>query len=83
MVPEDLSGPTPVPRALPVPRLRGQDTAEIYPVPTKAETQGRTELALGKWLKTRTRHNVVVATKVTKHLLEVTRSQRGVYLREL
>lgn len=36
----------------------------MYPVPPRAETQGRTEIALGKWLKTRTRHNVVVATKV-------------------
>lgn len=37
----------------------------MYPVPPKPETQGRTEIALGKWLKTRTRHNVVVATKVS------------------
>lgn len=41
-----------------------QDAAETYPVPPRPETQGRTEIALGKWLKTRTRHNVVVATKV-------------------
>lgn len=41
------------------------DTAEIYPVPTKAETQGRSEIALGKWIKARkNRENVVVATKV-------------------
>lgn len=37
----------------------------MYPVPPRPETQGRTEIALGKWLKTRTRHNVVVATKVS------------------
>ncbi len=36
----------------------------MYPVPAKAETQGRTEIALGKWLKTVPRHNVIVATKV-------------------
>lgn len=36
----------------------------MYPVPAKAETQGRSEIALGKWLKTVPRHNVVVASKV-------------------
>jgi len=36
----------------------------MYPVPAKAETQGRTEIALGKWLKTVPRHDVIVATKV-------------------
>ncbi|CAM9919219.1 unnamed protein product, partial [Laminaria digitata] len=41
------------------------DAAEMYPVPPRPETQGSTEIALGKWLKTRTRHNVVVATKVS------------------
>lgn len=43
-----------------------KDAAEMYPVPAKAETQGRTEIALGKWLKSVARHNVVVATKVRK-----------------
>lgn len=28
------------------------DAAEIYPVPTKAETQGKTEEYIGTWLKT-------------------------------
>lgn len=36
----------------------------MYPVPPRPETQGRTEIALGKWLKSVPRHNVVVATKV-------------------
>lgn len=27
------------------------DTAEMYPIPTKAETQGRTETYIGEWLK--------------------------------
>eukprot|EP00903_Cladosiphon_okamuranus_P016715 g15407.t1 len=40
------------------------DAAEMYPVPPRAETAGRTEIALGKWLKTVPRHNVIVATKV-------------------
>ncbi|KAJ9522733.1 hypothetical protein QJQ45_019856 [Haematococcus lacustris] len=44
------------------------DTAEIYPVPTKAETQGRTDKYiggwLGTWLKGRKRDSVVVLTKV-------------------
>lgn len=36
----------------------------MYPVPPRPETAGRTEIALGKWLKTVPRHNVIVATKV-------------------
>src|SRR5690606_7733684 len=40
------------------------DTAEMYPVPPKAETQGRTESYLGTWLaRTGARSKVVVATK--------------------
>jgi aryl-alcohol dehydrogenase-like predicted oxidoreductase len=42
------------------------DTAEMYPVPPRAETQGRTEQYIGSWLAARrTRHRVVLATKVT------------------
>ncbi|WP_168014098.1 NADP(H)-dependent aldo-keto reductase [Halomonas salinarum] len=42
------------------------DTAEMYPVPPKAETQGLTEAYVGSWLKARgTRDDVVLATKVT------------------
>lgn len=42
------------------------DAAEMYPVPPKAETQGRTEQYLGSWLKARgTRARVILATKVT------------------
>ena len=41
------------------------DTAELYPVPPRAETQGRTEAYLGNWLKTRRdRDRLVIATKV-------------------
>lgn len=40
------------------------DTAEMYPVPTKAETQGKTDLIIGKWLKTVDRSKVILATKV-------------------
>lgn len=42
------------------------DTAEMYPVPPNAETQGRTETYIGTWLAARgKRDDVVVATKVT------------------
>jgi aryl-alcohol dehydrogenase-like predicted oxidoreductase len=42
------------------------DTAEMYPVPPMAETQGRTETFIGSWLKKRGgRDRVVVATKFT------------------
>ena len=41
------------------------DAAEMYPVPPKGETQGRTETYLGTWLKHQQRDKVVVATKIT------------------
>jgi len=41
------------------------DAAEIYPVPPKSETQGRTESIIGSWLASRkARDKVMVATKV-------------------
>jgi aryl-alcohol dehydrogenase-like predicted oxidoreductase len=40
------------------------DTAEMYPVPTKAETQGATDRCIAKWLKGRDRSKVILATKV-------------------
>jgi aryl-alcohol dehydrogenase-like predicted oxidoreductase len=40
------------------------DTAEMYPVPGKAETQGRTEEYVGEWLKMQQRDKVILATKV-------------------
>ncbi|WP_447927166.1 NADP(H)-dependent aldo-keto reductase [Vreelandella sp. EE27] len=41
------------------------DTAEMYPVPPKAETQGLTERYVGSWLKARgARDDVVLATKI-------------------
>lgn len=41
------------------------DAAEMYPVPPKPETQGRTEQYIGSWLKkTGRRNDVVIATKV-------------------
>ncbi len=41
------------------------DTAELYPVPPRAETYGRTEAIIGQWLKARPgmRERVVIATK--------------------
>ncbi len=41
------------------------DTAELYPVPPRAETQGRTEAHIGSWLVRRGgRERLVIATKV-------------------
>jgi aryl-alcohol dehydrogenase (NADP+) len=40
------------------------DTAEMYPVPPNAQTQGRTEKFLGTWLKNQSRDKLYVATKV-------------------
>jgi aryl-alcohol dehydrogenase-like predicted oxidoreductase len=42
------------------------DTAENYPAPVAAETQGRSEQILGRWISARgLRDRVIVATKVT------------------
>lgn len=41
------------------------DVAEMYPVPPRAETQGRTESCLGSWLKKQSRDKLIVATKIT------------------
>jgi aryl-alcohol dehydrogenase-like predicted oxidoreductase len=40
------------------------DTAEVYPVPPRAETVGVTETIFGKWIKTRDRDSLIIATKV-------------------
>ncbi|MHC8441211.1 MAG: NADP(H)-dependent aldo-keto reductase [Candidatus Eutrophobiaceae bacterium] len=40
------------------------DTAEMYPVPPKEETQGRTDEYIGSWLARQQRDKVVLATKV-------------------
>ena len=41
------------------------DTAEMYPVPPKEETQGKTEQYIGTWLKkTGKRNEIILATKV-------------------
>src|SRR5215469_9463551 len=40
------------------------DTAEMYPVPPNAKTQGRTEAFLGSWLARRPRDGLVIASKV-------------------
>jgi len=42
------------------------DAAEMYPVPGRAETQGRTEQYIGTWLqKRKNRDKVILASKVT------------------
>ena len=40
------------------------DTAEMYSVPGRKETQGSTERFIGSWLKNQKRDDLVVATKV-------------------
>jgi aryl-alcohol dehydrogenase-like predicted oxidoreductase len=41
------------------------DTAEMYPVPPRAETQGRTESYVGSWLKNQQQDKFIIATKIT------------------
>lgn len=40
------------------------DTAELYPVPPSSELCGLTEEMVGRWLKTKPRESVILATKV-------------------
>ncbi len=40
------------------------DTAELYPVPINAKTNGITESIVGEWLETKQRDSVIIATKV-------------------
>ena len=40
------------------------DTAELYPVPPKADLAGDTEIIVGEWLKTKPRDSIILATKV-------------------
>lgn len=41
------------------------DTAEMYPVPPKAETFTRTETIIGSWLKHQARDRIILGTKVS------------------
>ncbi|KAA1258511.1 General stress protein 69 [Rubripirellula obstinata] len=41
------------------------DAAEIYPVPPSKETVGLTEEIFGRWMQTKPRDSIIVATKVT------------------
>ncbi|MFA5170113.1 MAG: aldo/keto reductase [Sulfuriferula sp.] len=41
------------------------DVAEMYPVPPRAGTQGRTEEYVGRWLSKQARDKLIVATKIT------------------
>lgn len=40
------------------------DTAEMYPVPAKADTQGRTEEFVGIWLQSQRRDKIIISSKV-------------------
>lgn len=40
------------------------DTAELYPVPPSAPKAGITEEIVGRWMKTKPRHQVLVASKI-------------------
>uniref|UniRef100_A0A2P2KME9 NADP-dependent oxidoreductase domain-containing protein n=1 Tax=Rhizophora mucronata TaxID=61149 RepID=A0A2P2KME9_RHIMU len=47
-----------------------------YPVPMKKETQGRTDLYIGSWLKSQPRDKVILATKLCGY------SERSAYIRD-
>lgn len=56
--------------------INALDTAEVYPVPVKKETQGRTDLYISSWLKSQPREKVILATKVAGY------SERSSYVRD-
>lgn len=56
--------------------INALDTAEAYPIPMKKETQGRTDLYIGSWLKSQSRDKIILATKVCGY------SERSSYLRD-
>lgn len=41
------------------------DAAEMYPVPPRAETCGITEEIVGRWMKSKCRDSIILATKIT------------------
>ena len=41
------------------------DTAEMYPVPPKAETYTRTETIIGHWLKNQAREKLIIGSKIS------------------
>ena len=41
------------------------DTAEMYPVPPKAETYTRTETIIGHWLKNQARDKLIIGSKIS------------------
>lgn len=53
------------------------DTAEIYPVPPRPETQGSTDVTVHEFLKGRNREDVIVATKVAGRSPNFTWLPRG------
>lgn len=56
--------------------INALDTAEAYPIPIRKETQGKTDLYIGSWLKSQPRDKVILATKVSGY------SERSSYLRD-
>jgi aryl-alcohol dehydrogenase-like predicted oxidoreductase len=40
------------------------DTAEMYPIPTKAETYTHTESMVGRWMAKKDRSKIIIATKI-------------------
>ncbi|MBA0606151.1 hypothetical protein Godav_018661 [Gossypium davidsonii] len=56
--------------------INALDTAEVYPIPMKKETSGRTDLYIASWLKSQPRDKVILATKVCGY------SERSAHLRD-
>ena len=59
------------------------DTAEVYAVPPRQETQGKTEEIIGKWfIKSKKREKIILATKMVGPGVEWIRNGGGNYTEE-
>lgn len=59
------------------------DTAELYPVPARKETQGTTERVIGSWFKkTGNRSKVILATKIAGPAAMTSHIRSGGFTRE-
>ena len=59
------------------------DTAEVYAVPPRQETQGKTEEIIGNWfIKTKKREKIILATKMVGPGVEWIRNGGGNYTEE-
>ena len=48
-----------------------QDTSELYPAPSAAETSGAADRIVAKWLKGRSRDDLVISSKIAGYSADI------------